>query len=327
MFLITGATGFVGGAVCAALGRRGLPFRALSRNPRPGFMAIGDMARRSDWSEALRGIDCVIHLAARVHLTRQSPADTLDPYRRDNAEVPLTLARQAAAAGVRRFVFISTIKVNGEETAPGRPFTAADAAAPQGPYAISKYEAEIALEELALETGMELVVIRPPLVYGPGVGANFLTMMKALRLGLPLPFGGVDNRRSLIASDNLADLVIACAVHPAAAGRLFLASDGEDLSTRRLLSSLAEAMGRRARLFSLPPQVLLGAAGLLGRPQMMRRLVASLQVDASGAQALLGWSPPVSVHDALAATARHYLTGTPDRHPEPGIGENTRMQG
>lgn len=312
MFLVTGASGFVGGAVCTALSRRGLPFRPLSRDLRPGFVAIGDMARRSDWGEALQGVDCVIHLAARVHVAREHLPDPLGAYRRDNVQATLTLARQAAAAGVRRFVFISTIKVNGEETAPGRPFTEADAPAPHGPYAISKHEAESALRDLARETGMELVVIRPPLVYGPGVGANFHLMMEALRLGLPLPLAAVDNRRSLIAVDNLADLVIASARHPAAAGQLFLAADGHDLSTPQLLRTLAAAMGRKARLFPVPASLLLAAAGLAGRREAMRRLTGSLQVDATHARTLLAWTPPIATGEALRATAHHHLTALPN---------------
>jgi nucleoside-diphosphate-sugar epimerase len=308
MFLITGATGVVGRALCAALDGRGLPFRPLSREPRPGHFTIGTMTPQTAWGEALEGADCVIHLAARVHVMREQGADPLGAYRRDNVETTLNLARQAAAAGVRRLVFLSTIKVNGEETAPGRPFTEADAPAPQGPYAQSKHEAETALAALSAETAMELVTIRPPLVYGPGVRANFRAMLQALRLGLPLPFAALDNRRSLVAVDNLADLIIACASHPRAAGQLILAADGEDLSTPQLLSVLAEAMGRKARLFAVPPGMLMAAARLVGRRDAMRRLTGSLQVDTTRARTLLGWQPPVAAGEALAATARDYLT-------------------
>lgn len=310
--LLTGATGFVGRAILDGLSQNGHAIVAAVRQTvrLPGAescVQIGELCEASDWQSALQEVEAVIHAAARVHVMHDDSASPLAEYRRVNVDGTLRLARQAAAAGVRRFVFISSIKVNGEMTEQGRAFTAQDVPAPLDPYGISKLEAEQGLMALAAETGMEVVVIRPVLVYGPGVKANFRTMMQWLARGVPLPLGAVHNRRSLLALENLVDLISLCLEHPAAANQVFLASDGEDLSTTELLRRLGAAMGRPARLVSVPGAWLATGARLLGRPDMAQRLCGSLQVDIEKTRRLLGWTPPVSVDMALYKTARHFL--------------------
>lgn len=268
---------------------------------------IGELAADSDWSAALDRADVVIHAAARVHVMNDAASDPLAEFRRVNVEGTLALARQAADAGVRRFVFISSIKVNGESTDPERPYRADDIPAPVDPYGISKEEAEQKLRVLALECGMEVVIIRPPLVYGPGVKANFQSMMNWLSRGIPLPLGAIRNRRSLVALDNLVDLIVICIDHPGAANQIFLVSDGEDLSTTELLQRMGRALGKPARLLPLPMSLLDFAARLLGKASIAQRLCGSLQVDISKTRELLGWEPPVSVDEALAKTAHHFL--------------------
>lgn len=253
------------------------------------------------------GVDTVIHCAARVHVMADKSPDPLAEFRKDNVDLALDLARSAADAGARRFIFLSSIKVNGEATTLGQPFTVGDTPAPIGPYAQSKYEAEVGLRKLGTETGLEVVIIRTPLVYGPGVRANFRSMMRWLLTGLPLPLGGLTNKRSLVALDNLVDLINICIDHPAAANRTLMVSDGDDLSTSELLQRLAEALGRSARLLPIPETWLARAAGVVGREDIHARICGSLQVDMSETRALLGWEPPVKVDDALRKTAQHYL--------------------
>ena len=228
----------------------------------------------------------------------------LAEFRKSNVEGTLNLARQAASAGLRRFIFISSIKVNGESTSAGRYFCPFDAPAPEDPYGISKMEAERGLMQLASETGMEVVIIRPPLVYGPGVKGNFASLIKLMGKGLPLPLGAINNKRSLVGIDNLVDLIIRCIDHPAAANQVFLAGDGEDLSTTELLRGLAEAMGRAARLIPVPAALLSLGATLLGKRAVAQRLLGSLQVDISKTRQLLGWEPPVSVKEGLRRCVR-----------------------
>ena len=311
--LVTGANGFVGRALCVDMARRGFTVRAAVRKlsratSLPGeIVEIADIGADAGWSSALAGIDAVVHLAARVHVMRDSALQPLAAFRAVNVVPTERLARAAAAQGVKRFVYVSSIKVNGEGTPPGRPYTPDDVPAPVDPYGISKHAAEQALRQLAQETGLEVVIIRPVLVYGPGVKANFLSMMRWLHRGIPLPLGAIRNQRSLVALDNLVDLIVTCLHHPKAPDQTFLVSDGEDLSTTELLRRTAAALGRPARLIPVPTLVLRAAARLLGKADIAERLCGSLQVDMSKTRQLLGWVPPVSVDEALKQTARHFL--------------------
>ena len=315
MILVTGATGFVGKTVIqrlladddsrqvvVAVRRDGQqwPAKVLPR-------VTGDLEPSTDWTVALGGISAVVHCAARVHVMAESAADPLEEFRRVNVQGTLNLARQAAAAGVKRFVFVSSIKVNGEATQLGCPFTADDAPAPLDAYGVSKMEAEQGLREIALQTGMEVVIIRPPLVYGPGVKANFAAMMRWLKRGVPLPLGAIHNQRSLVALDNLVDLIVLCLTHPAAANQTFFVSDGEDVSTTELLRRMGQAMGKPARLLPVPASWLKVAAGLVGKGDVAQRLCGSLQVDISKTRELLGWVPPVSLDEGLRRAAGHGL--------------------
>ncbi|MCM8913804.1 SDR family oxidoreductase [Pseudomonas inefficax] len=309
---LTGASGFVGSAVLRRLLAEDMPTVATLRGNSPSLPAAVQAVRfesfdePSQWGEALRGCDTVVHCAARVHVMNDTEADPLAAFRRVNVHGTLNLARQAVAAGVRRFIFVSSIKVNGEGTAVGQPYTADDSPQPQDPYGISKMEAEAELQALAKASGLEVVIIRPVLVYGPGVKANFEAMMRWLSKGVPLPFGAIDNRRSLVALDNLVDLILTCVDHPAAANQVFLVSDGEDLSTTALLRRMGQALGVPPRLLPIPAWVLSGGASLLGRTALSKRLCGSLQVDIEKTRKVLGWQPPVSVDAALRATAQHF---------------------
>ena len=313
MILVTGASGFVGTHVVTTAVRRGLPVRGAARQlpespiANAEYVVGPDLAPGSDWSNALKGVSVVVHAAARVHVMNDTALDPLAEFRRVNVAGTQDLARQAAAAGVRRFVFISSIKVNGESTADGRPFLATDPPAPRDPYGISKHEAEAALHRVASETGIEVVVIRPVLVYGPGVKANVAAMMRWLLRGVPLPLGAIHNRRSLVAVDNLVDLILTCASHPAAAGQTFLVSDGEDVSTTALLRRMAEALGVQPRLIPVPQLLLRLVARAFGRRDLGRRLFESLQVDVRPTMDRLGWTPPVSMTDALRETAQEFI--------------------
>ncbi|MGR9014820.1 MAG: UDP-glucose 4-epimerase family protein [Gammaproteobacteria bacterium] len=310
--LVSGANGFVGKSLCAELFRQGHSVRAAVRSEAGQVenvetVSVGEIDGETDWTDALQDIKVVIHLAARVHLMNDNAADPMAEFRKVNVDGAWNLARQAADCGVRRFIFISSIKVNGESTLEGRPYTANDRPAPVDPYGISKLEAENALQQVADDTGMEVVIIRPPLVYGPGVKANFNRMMLWLVQGVLLPLGAINNKRSFVALDNLVDLIITCIDHPAAANQIFLAGDGEDLSTTELLLSLGNALGKPARLFSVPFWALKMVGVLLGKGDMVQRLCSSLQIDISKARDLLGWQPPVSVADALKQTAADFL--------------------
>ena len=303
--LLTGATGFIGCQLANRL--RSIPEVELFSTIRCHTSVTPDICGHSlyindlntDWSSALEDQHIVIHTAARAHIIKNKVPDPLAEFRKVNVDGTLNLARQAAHAGVRRFVFISSIKVNGEQTQPGVPFSADDTPAPQDPYGISKYEAERKLQQLAQETGMEVVIIRPPLVYGPGVKGNFATLVRMVERGVPLPLGAVHNRRSLVAVDNLVDLIITCIDHPAAANQIFLAGDGEDVSTTELLRAVATAMGKPARLIPVPAGALMFGAILLGKKAVAQRLLGSLQVDISKAREVLGWEPVVSVEEGL----------------------------
>ena len=273
MILVTGAGGFVGKAVISELTRRGIFYRAVTRRPRDGYLGIGNIDPATDWAHALEGVETVVHLASRAHVLNEKVASPATRFQSADVDATLNLARQAATAGVKRFVFISSIKVNGEATLPGRPFTAEDAPNPQNPYAKSKFDAEHRLFALSTETGLEVSVVRPPLVYGPGVKANFATMMEWVNRGIPLPFGAVSNKRSFVFVDNLADLIILTAIHPKAGGQVFLVSDGEDISTAELLQRMAQALGRPSWIMPVPAPVLTFAAAALGQRALTSRLI------------------------------------------------------
>jgi len=311
--LVTGASGFVGNATCSRLVVQGMDVIGSVRHPPtrplPGvdYRIVGDLSANTDWCDALTGVDAIIHCAARVHVMRESAADSLVAFRATNVAGTEQLARQAAAAaaGVRRFVFLSSVKVNGEGGSLA--YRETDPPAPQDAYGISKYEAECGLREIAAETGMEVVMVRSPLIYGPGVKANFQALMRALVRGIPLPLGAIHNRRSMVALDNVVDLIVTCIEHLAAANETFLVSDGEDLSTTELIRRLARAMDRPARLIPIPTMVLMACATLLGKREEARRLCGNLQVNSTKARKVLGWTPPVSVDEGLRRTAKHYL--------------------
>ena len=311
---VTGASGFVGAALIDRLAGdsrfrvRAASRREISIGPRVECVTTGELGPDTHWAPALDGVDVVVHLAARVHVMRDSVADALAEYRRINTAGTEQLAREAATVGVRRFVYLSSIKVNGEKTQPGRPFSELDAPAPQDPYGVSKYEAEIALREIAHKTGMEIVTIRPPLIYGPRVRANFRRMMEWLYRGIPMPFGAIRNRRTLVNLDNLVDLVIASASHPQAINETFLAGDGEDLSTSDLLVRLGLALGSPARLIPVPVKLLNFGLTALGKGDVAQRLCGYLQADISRARDVLGWTPPLTVDEGLHKVAADFLT-------------------
>jgi len=306
--LITGANGFVGRPLCAELVRCGYSVRGALRRAEGRSVlvdgvdpvVVGAINAHTDWKAALAGCKAVVHLAARVHVMEDRVSDPLAEFRRVNTEGTLNLARQAAQSGVKRFVFISTIKVNGE----GRdaPYRETDAPAPEDAYAISKWEAEQCLLQIAQETGLELVILRPPLVYGPGVKANFLRLIQLVQRGWPLPLGAIRNRRSLLYLGNFVDAIRLCVEHPAAAGQMFLLDDGQAVSTPDLIRSVAHALGRPARLLLVPVKVLEFAAALFGKRPAVARLARSLYLDSSLIRSRLGWTPPYSMEAGLTAT-------------------------
>jgi nucleoside-diphosphate-sugar epimerase len=286
--VITGGSGFVGQHLIRALHARGNRVQLWSR---------GD-----DVAHTFAGAEVVVHLAARVHVMAETSADPLREFREVNVITTERLARAAAAAGVRRFVFMSTVKVNGEESQPGCAFTERDLPQPQDPYGVSKYEAETVLQRVAQETGMSVVIIRAPLVYGPGVRANFAQLMQAVRRGWPLPLGRVKNLRSLVGVDNLVDFVMLCMHHPAAENETFLVSDGHDMSTVQLIQGMADAAGVSARVWLMPLWLLQTMAHCLGKGAAVQRLCGDLQVDIAKARTLLNWQPPFSVQEGLKRT-------------------------
>ncbi len=313
--LVTGATGFVARALVPRLEREGFRIVAALRTPRevPWLAAaerrlVGEIGPDTPWLNAFDDIDSVVHLAARVHVMRESSTDPLAAHRRTNAAGTAWLARNAAKAGVRRLVYVSTLKVNGETTT-DVPFTERDAPEPVDPYGISKWEGEQAIAAQAAENGLETVVIRPPLVYGPGIKGNMLRLFALCDRGIPLPLASVRNRRSLIAAGNLADIIARCLDHPGAAGGTFLVCDGEDVSTPDLIRRIAAALGRPARLVPMPETVLRAAGRLTGKSDSVARLLDSLTLDDGKLRQLLDWTPPVSVDHALAETAAWYKRG------------------
>ena len=300
---VTGAGGLVGGALCRHFGRQHLAVRPLVRTLMPempeGTIATGDLVEMPDLAEALAGVDCLVHCAARVHVMNDTAEDPLSEFRLANTDTTRHLATQAVAAGVKRMILISTVKVLGESTPLNHPFTHHSRPLPQDPYAMSKLEAEVALQDVAESGGMEWVVIRPPLVYGPGVRANLQRLIQLIGKGWPLPFGSIHNRRAMIGLDNLVSLIERCTMHPDASGQAFLASDDKDLSTPGLIRNLADAMDMPAHLWPVPPAILKIAGHLTGRSHEISRLTGSLGIDLSETQRRLAWSPPLSVTEGL----------------------------
>lgn len=299
MILLTGATGFIGEAVLKQLpAEQVVTFgRTAPRQPTAAFHA-GDINASTEFTAALKNVNVVIHTAARVHMMDEQSAHPLEEFRQVNTLGTLNLAAQAAKAGVKRFIFISSVKVNGERS-DNRIFRHDDQPAPEDAYSQSKAEAEAGLQKLAKETGIEIVIIRPPLVYGPGVKANFASLQKLAQRNLPLPLGAIHNKRSMVALDNLTDLIITCISHPAAVDQILMVSDGRDLSTTELLIMLTQAAGKKPRLLPVPQKYLIAFATLMGKKTIADRLCGSLQVDLSHTSALLGWVPPLSVEEGI----------------------------
>ncbi len=308
--VVTGGRGFIGRSLVLALQAKNLDILSVVRGGvaaqslQPHEVGIERLDTSTNWCSVLKGANVVVHLAARAHIMRDEAIDPLAEYRRTNTDATMHLALQAARAGVKRFVFVSTLKVNGEHTLEGRPFRFDDQPQPEDPYGVSKYEAEQGLRKIAVETGMEVVIVRPPLVYGAGVKGNFASLLRWVQIGLPLPLGGVvANRRSLVGLDNLVDVLVACVHHASAANQTFLVSDGEDLSTAELLRRLGQAAGRAPRLLNVPPAWLNFCASLLGKDSVAQRLLGSLQVDIAHTCEILGWCPRVSVDEGLRRAA------------------------
>jgi nucleoside-diphosphate-sugar epimerase len=308
--LVTGANGFVGRAIVNKLRLENIPFKGAVRNLKENsdFIETPSLTGEADWRPLLIGFDVVVHTAARVHVMNEASMDPLAEYRQANVDATLNLARQAVAAGVHRFVFISSIKVNGEQTTLTKPFTENDIPSPQDPYGVSKFEAEQGLLLLAQETGMEVVIIRPPLVYGPGVKANFASMMRWVQRGIPLPLGAINNKRSFVYIENLVSLVVRCIDHPSAANQIFLASDDQDVSTTELLRACASGLSVKSRLLPVPEWLLIPSASAMGKNNVAQRLCGSLQLDVSKAKRLLDWTPPYTLQQGLDETAKWFIS-------------------
>lgn len=309
--LITGANGFVGQALCAQAAAQGFAVRAALRklgavSDNIETVVVGEINGATDWRSALRDVDVVIHLAARVHVMRESAENPIEEFRKVNVAGTEHLARSAAACGVKRLVFVSSIGVHGKQTNLGRSFSELDKPYPHNDYALSKWEGELALHRVAHETGLEVAIIRPPLVYGAGAPGNFAQMLKVLAKNIPLPLASIENRRSLVYIGNFVDALLRCVTHPAAAGQTYLVSDGEDVSTPDLLRQLGAAMGHPARLLPCPPVLLKLAGRLVGKSGQIDRLLGSLQVDSSKIRRELGWQPPYTLQQGLQATAEWY---------------------
>ena len=318
--LITGVTGFLGAALADHLIKNtNYNIIATTRQLTPLHknikqIVIGDLNQNINWIPILTKVDHIIHLAGRAHIMQDNAKNPLKEFRKINTESTLKLAKQAAQLGIKRFIYLSSIKVNGEHTKPEKPFQYNDKNIPTDPYALSKYEAEQGLKQIAQDTGMQFIIIRPPLVYGPKVKANFLNMMQWLYKGTPLPLGSINNKRSLIALDNLIDLIITCINHPKAKNNTFLVSDDEDISTTELLKRMADALGKPSRLLAIPSSILTLTATLLGKKEIAQRLCNSLQVDIKHTKKTLDWKPPISINKALKKTANAFIKETQPRN-------------
>lgn len=316
---LTGATGFVGSVVLKRLIQQHRPVIAvrpgsLSR-PEVDSVVVKSIDSETDWGKSLLGCDAVIHLAARVHVMTESVADPLSEFQAVNTDGTLNLAEQAAKAGVKRFIFISSIKVNGERTIIGAPFKPNDEYVPDDPYGLSKYEAEKGLLDLSQKTGMEVVIIRPPLVYGSGVKANFASLLNLVSKGIPLPFGCIkQNKRSLVSLGNLVDLIITCIDHPKAANQVFLVSDDHDLSTAELIQQMSKSLGVTAKMLPVPLWCYSLAGKLLGKQDVVDRLTGSLQADITHTKETLGWVPPQTIEEAFNITAQSFLQNKQERN-------------
>lgn len=305
--LITGANGFVGSALYDVASRQGILVRGAVRanaqsQPLVDATIVGEIDGTTDWERALEGVDVVIHCAARVHVMKDKAADPMAEFIKTNVDGTANLAYQAAKAGVKRLVFVSSVKVNGEQSPEGKPFAEADIPAPQDAYGISKWKAEQSLLKIAQETGLEVVIVRPPLIYGARVGGNFLSLLRGVSRGLPLPLGAVSNKRSLLYVDNLAEALILCATHPDASGQTYLVSDGQDVSTAELIRMMADALACKARLFYFPTSWMRALAFLIGRGDKVSRLLGYLQVSNTKIQGELGWIPRYSIEEGLRIT-------------------------
>jgi nucleoside-diphosphate-sugar epimerase len=315
-YLITGGNGFVGSLLCAELTRQGQVVRAALRSVQQPVgnveeVEVGQIDGETLWAEVLRGVDVIVHLAARVHVMRETAADPLAEFLRVNLHGTVNLARQAVQAGVKRLVYVSSIGVNGNRTEGAHAFSETDTPLPHNAYAFSKWQAEQALLEIALETGLEIVVVRPPLVYGPAAKGNFPRLLAAINKGFPLPLAGANNARSLIYVGNLVDALIACATHAAASGQTYLVRDGEDVSTALLVEKIAAALGRKNRSFYFPPGLLRVVANVLGRSDQIDSLFGSLRVNDAKIRTELGWSAPYTLEQGLRETANWYRTEHP----------------
>jgi UDP-glucose 4-epimerase len=309
--LVTGASGFVGRTLVDTLLRTNnevIPaLRSNKEQVNSSFFLVSDINSTTDWTDGLVNINVVVHCAARVHVMNETEEDALQAFREVNTQGTLNLAQQAAVAGVKRFVFVSSIKVNGEGTLLGKPYSHSDSPCPEDPYGVSKAEAEALLLEFGKESGMEIVIIRPPLVYGPGVKANFAALMKLSSFGLPLPLGGITNNlRSLVYIDNLADLIITCIEHPNAVNKVFLVSDDEDISTASMLKLFSQSFGKSGFMIRIPVSWLKLLGKVTGKNNVIERLCGSLQVDITDTKNSLNWKPPVSVNDGFLKTVHHF---------------------
>ncbi|MCG3722789.1 UDP-glucose 4-epimerase family protein [Vibrio cincinnatiensis] len=312
--LLTGASGFVGNVLNAAMINHYQVLSAVRDKHSVDFdvcVEVQEIDKNTQWGEALSGVHCIIHCAARVHIMNDSSSDPLAEFRTVNTDGTLNLARQAVEAGVTRFIFLSSIKVNGESTSNGEPFTAFDQCLPEDPYGMSKSEAELQLMELAKDSGMEVVIIRPTLVYGPGVKANFASLMGLVAKGIPLPFGCINrNQRSLVSVDNLVDLIVTCIAHPKAANQVFLVSDDHDVSTSEMVREMAIALGKPTWQLPVPIWCYKLAGKLFKKSDVVDRLIGSLQVDISHTKETLDWAPPQTLQEGFKKTAKAFLSST-----------------